>query len=284
MLLSHTSGHEYDWFNPLLAKWRASRGEAPWTGPTVEDKSALPLVFPPGKGFAYGAGHDWAGKIVEIVSGKSLDEFMRERIWGPLGIMEDEAGFYPDKNERMKAKMAGMSSLNEKGEGPAFDLPGFDMLFGGKECLGGAGVYCSAEVYYKFLSAVLRRDGRLFKKGESFEDLLRPQLEGEVERAFNEYLAVDQAHVDTLACRIPEGIRKNFSFAGLVTGAGQEGRFGKGTIFWGGVPCCQWFIDRESGVCGVAVCQVLPPMCPSIVALHEEFQRGVMEIVKGRDA
>lgn len=79
-----------------------------------------------------------------------------------------------------------MSSLSETGEGPAVDLPGFDMLFGGKECLGGAGVYCSAEAYYKFLSAVLRWDGRLFKKGESFEELMRPQLEGEVERAFVE--------------------------------------------------------------------------------------------------
>lgn len=88
---------------------------------------------------------------------------------------------------------------------------------------------------------------------------------------------MDQAHIDTLGCRIPEGISKNFSFAGLVAGAGQEGRFGKGTIFWGGVPCCQWFLDRENGVR-----QVLPPMCSSILALHEEFQRGVMEIVKGR--
>ena len=44
---------------------------------------------------------------------------MRERIWGPLGIREDEASFYPDKNEGMKAKMADMSSLNEKGEDPA---------------------------------------------------------------------------------------------------------------------------------------------------------------------
>jgi hypothetical protein len=39
MLLSHTSGHEYDWFSPLLARWRASRNEQPWTGPTVEHKS-----------------------------------------------------------------------------------------------------------------------------------------------------------------------------------------------------------------------------------------------------
>ncbi|XDG02762.1 hypothetical protein ABKA04_002377 [Annulohypoxylon sp. FPYF3050] len=66
MLLSHTSGHEYDWLNPLLGKWRESRNEGLWSGPTIEDKSAIPLVFVPGTGFAYGAGHDWAGKLIQL--------------------------------------------------------------------------------------------------------------------------------------------------------------------------------------------------------------------------
>ncbi|KAL1602387.1 hypothetical protein SLS60_005803 [Paraconiothyrium brasiliense] len=68
-LLSHTSGYEYDWFNPLLAKWRASRNELPWTGPTVEDKSTLPLLFEPGTSFRYSGGPDWAGKLLERLTG-----------------------------------------------------------------------------------------------------------------------------------------------------------------------------------------------------------------------
>lgn len=65
MLLCHTSGHEYGWLNPLLGKWRASLNEQPWLGPTVADKCTLPLVFAPGTGFAYGGGHDWAGKVCD---------------------------------------------------------------------------------------------------------------------------------------------------------------------------------------------------------------------------
>lgn len=80
MLLSHTSGHEYDWLNPLLGKWRASRNEVPWSGPLLTDKSAIPLVFTPGTGFAYGGGSDWAGRMVEIASGVTLEEFMRKHI------------------------------------------------------------------------------------------------------------------------------------------------------------------------------------------------------------
>lgn len=80
MLLSNTSGHEYDWLNPHLGSWRASRNEIPWSGPLLTDKSAIPLVFTPGTGFAYGAGWDWAGRLVEIATGLTLDDFMHKHI------------------------------------------------------------------------------------------------------------------------------------------------------------------------------------------------------------
>jgi hypothetical protein len=59
MLLTHTNGHEYDFMNPMIAKWRASRGETPWIGPTVEEKSTVPLVYEPGTSWRYGHGSDW---------------------------------------------------------------------------------------------------------------------------------------------------------------------------------------------------------------------------------
>jgi CubicO group peptidase (beta-lactamase class C family) len=273
MLLSHTSGHEYDWFSPLLGKWRASRNEEPWTGPTIEHKSVLPLMFPPGAGFAYGAGHDWAGKAVQEAAGSTLDDFMRERIWTPLGI-EDDASFYPKTKESMKGRLADLSTLNEKGEPPAVDAAGFDILFGGTDCLGGGGVFASADAYYTFLSAVLRRDPALLTP-ESYVELFRPQLDEAQEQAFNDYVALSPAHTNFLGMRIPESTRKTWSFAGMVAKEGQEGRFNAGTTFWGGVPSVEWFIDHEAGICGTALCQILPPMHPPVMALHEEFQRGV---------
>jgi CubicO group peptidase (beta-lactamase class C family) len=58
MLLSHLSGHKYDWVSPYLAKWRAARGETLGHGSTVADKAALPLTYPPGKGWAYSVGNE----------------------------------------------------------------------------------------------------------------------------------------------------------------------------------------------------------------------------------
>ncbi|KAI0376203.1 beta-lactamase/transpeptidase-like protein [Hypomontagnella monticulosa] len=279
MLLSHTSGHEYDWANPLLGKWRASRGEHPWFGPTVESKSAIPLVFAPGTGFAYGGGHDWAGKAVEAATKKSLDEFMRERIWTPLGI-ENDASFYPKTKDGMKDRIADISTLDDKGQPPAKDSGGFDVV-NGTDCLGGAGVHASAKAYFTFLTAVLRRDTRLLTPA-SYEELFRPQLDDRCEQALNDYIASSPLYTQLLGLQIPNSVRKTWSFAGLVAKESQEGRFAPGTTLWGGFPCCAWWIDDKTGICGTAVCQIIPPMHSAVMALHAEFQKVVFSEVKAK--
>ncbi|RYP01452.1 hypothetical protein DL763_000115 [Monosporascus cannonballus] len=279
MLLSHTSGHEYDWLNVLLGKWRASRNEEPWTGPTIEHKSAIPLAFTPGTGFAYGSGHDWAGKLVEKASGLNLDEFMRIRIWKPLGI-ENDITFWPSTKDNIKGRMADMSRLDQNGNPPAVDASDYDIMFGATDCIGGGGIYCSTKAYYTFLSAVLRRDPKLLTL-RSYDELFRPQLNKECEQALNNYIALSPAHTNFLGQGIPASVRKTWSFAGLIAKEGQEGRFERGTAFWAGVANTVWFIDREAGICGTAFCQLLPPLHPPVIALHEKFQRGVFEKAKG---
>ncbi|KAK8062986.1 hypothetical protein PG997_015083 [Apiospora hydei] len=277
MLLSHTSGHEYDWFGDLLGKWRASRGEQLWTGPTVEDKSVLPLVFAPGTSFAYGAGHDWAGKLVELATGVTLDAFARERIWKPLGI-EDDLSFFPKSREHMTDRIADISTLNEKGEPPAVDAATFDILFGGTDCLGGGGLFGSTEAYHTFISAVLRRDAQLLKP-EAYEELFRPQLDEHQEEEFNKYLAKSPVHTAFLGMSIPLSIRRTWSFAGMVAKDGLPGRFKPGMTIWGGVPSTEWFIDHESGLCGTIVCQIIPPMHPPVMALHAKFQSELFSMI-----
>lgn len=180
----------------------------------------------------------------------------------------------------MKNRMADISTLNEAGEGPAADEPTFDILFGGTECLGGGGGFGSAEGYYAFLSAVFRRDNRLLTP-VFYTELFRPQLDSKAEEAFNQYLVLSPAHEQFIGMGIPKTIRKSWSFAGMVALSGQEGRFKPGATFWGGVPCMMWFMDHEAGICGTAFCQMLPPMHPKIMALHEEFQRGSFEAAIG---
>lgn len=271
MLLSHTSGQEYDWMNPMLLQWRSSRGEQPFSGPTVDDKCSIPLVFEPGSSFAYGAGYDWAGKVVEVATKGSLEDFMCVRIWTPLGI-EKDTSFFPRTRDSLRGRMADFSTLDASGQPPAVDFSSYDMLSGTIECLGGGGIHTSTQGYYTFLSAVFRRDTRLLSSS-SYDELFRPQLNEQCEEAFNSYIYLSQAHMDFLALGIPRSVRKTWSFAGLVAKEPQNGRFGRGTLLWSGVPSVEWYMDYETGVCAVAMCQTLPPMHPRILGLHEQLQR-----------
>ncbi|KAF2869650.1 beta-lactamase/transpeptidase-like protein [Massariosphaeria phaeospora] len=272
MLLAYTNGHEYDALSPLLTKWRASRGETPGAGSTVEQKSTLPLVFAPGTSWRYGAGSDWAGKLIERASGQTLETFMRAHIWTPLGI--SDMTFFPHARPAMAARLATISTLDAQGAGPAADAPDFDILTGGTECLGGVGAYASTAAYFPLLQAVLRRDTALLSPA-SWTELLRPQLDARCKAEFNAYLTSSPLHMQYLGMGLPASVVKTWSFAGMVCEEGVEGRMGKGAVMWGGLPSMAWWVDSEAGLCGVAACQVMPPMAPVVMALHEGFQRGV---------
>jgi CubicO group peptidase (beta-lactamase class C family) len=237
LLLTHTSGHEYAFIHPNLMKWRASMGHDAFYGQTLEEKSSVPLVYEPGTSFSYGGSIDWAGKLVETLSGKTLDAFMKEKIWNPLGI--EDMTFFPKEKPDMESRMAAMSTLNEQGEGPVTDVPGFDINFGATDCLGGSGAFGSAEGYFAFLQAVLKRDAKLLNDA-SWAELFKPQLNERCKKELNDYLTSSPQRTQWVGLSLPTDIVKQWSFAGMVVEQGQEGRMNEGTIFWGGMPSMTW--------------------------------------------
>jgi CubicO group peptidase (beta-lactamase class C family) len=108
-LLRHTSGIAYHWndtMGPLYKAANVAHGALPYDG-TLEDSierlASVPLLFSPGERWEYGLGVDVLGRLVEVVSGKSLDEFFHTRIFEPLGMKDTY--FYPpeDKLPRLAA-------------------------------------------------------------------------------------------------------------------------------------------------------------------------------------
>jgi CubicO group peptidase (beta-lactamase class C family) len=100
-LLRHTSGITYQWnddLGPMYEKADVASGLLPFDG-TIADNvkhlAGLPLLFNPGNRFEYSLGVDVLGRLVEVVSGKPLDEFFRTRIFEPVG-MKDTYFFPPD--------------------------------------------------------------------------------------------------------------------------------------------------------------------------------------------
>ncbi|HEX9188540.1 MAG TPA: serine hydrolase domain-containing protein, partial [Vicinamibacteria bacterium] len=102
-LLTHTSGLTYDFGDGTIDKiFREVKPfEAGSMGEFVERVSRLPLAHEPGERFTYGVSTDVLGALVEKVSGRSLAEFMEERIWRPLGMKDTGFGVPEAKRGRL---------------------------------------------------------------------------------------------------------------------------------------------------------------------------------------
>jgi CubicO group peptidase (beta-lactamase class C family) len=102
-LLRHTSGITYQWnadLGPLYKDANVASGLMSYDGTIAESTKNLasqPLLFNPGEKWEYSLGIDVLGRLVEVVSGKPLDEFFRTRIFEPLGMKDTY--FYPPDNK-----------------------------------------------------------------------------------------------------------------------------------------------------------------------------------------
>ena len=103
-LLTHTSGLTYGFMNahPVDEMYRKAGldfGSPPGMdlAGISEHVAALPLLFQPGTEWNYSMSIDILGRIVEVLSGQSLDEFLRTRIFEPLGMID--TGFVVPQNE-----------------------------------------------------------------------------------------------------------------------------------------------------------------------------------------
>lgn len=167
-LLRHTSGITYHWnedLGPMYKDANVAHGLLPYDG-TIADSTTrlagLPLLFNPGEKFEYSLGVDVLGRLVEVVSGKPLDEFFRTRIFEPLG-MKDTYFYPPDgKLERLATAY---TYYNEKGLNRFPDTPITEGAFtysadypmrGPKKLFsGGAGLVSTAADYARFCQMML---------------------------------------------------------------------------------------------------------------------------------
>jgi len=128
----------------------------------VKHLAAQPLLFNPGERFEYSLGVDVLGYLVEVVSGKTLDEFFRTRIFEPLGMKDTY--FYPPE-EKLSRLAAAYTYYPEKGLSRFPDAPIVEGAFAysadypyrppRKLYAGGAGLCSTAEDYARFCQLML---------------------------------------------------------------------------------------------------------------------------------
>ncbi len=264
-LLTHTSGFVYDIWNADCAKWHAVTDT-----PNVLTlkKAALrePLMFDPGTEWQYGIGIDWAGQMVETVSGQTLGQYLAEHLTGPLGM--NDTTFAP--TPAMLARAASMHARQEDGtlapiELPAPEDPEFEM--------GGGGLFGTVGDYGRFIRMMLN-------EGE---------LDGIRVLEADTVATMSQNHIGDLRVCELKTVAPQFSndaefFPGDPKTWGLtfqinevEGSTGRpaGTLMWAGLANSFFWIDRQNGVGGAYLSQILPFADRGTLDLYYELERTV---------
>ncbi|KAK5048593.1 hypothetical protein LTR84_005684 [Exophiala bonariae] len=259
------SGLGYDLFVPLLQQWRAYHHEN--VGIPASDFTRayfLPLLFEPGQGWEYGPGIEWAGILIERLTGTNLQQYIQENIGEPLGLRN--MTFHLEERPDIRQNLCHTSYRHAGGE---LDWTTEEILPDPiKESLGGVGIYSTALDYFAVLEAVLVGDERLLS-GPATIDLLKPQLSSMSRQALNKIVQdLDRA----TGFGIPPGIEVDHSLAGIINvNSLDTGRRG-GSVSWGGYPNLKWWVDRNAGLCGLYASQLHPPGDAKSVELYFRFQ------------
>ncbi|KAH7389073.1 beta-lactamase/transpeptidase-like protein [Cadophora sp. MPI-SDFR-AT-0126] len=264
-LLTHSSGLTYDFFNPVMTRYRKSQNNTPDLNIKQDLKEAFlfPLLFAPGDAWEYGVGIEWAGFMVERVTNTSLEAYHQQNIWGPLGVKSFT--FFPRTRPDLIARLVDMSD-REGGVnmfGAAADLNGKVVHRDGEElwnshleqCAGGAGGFGAPIDYQKLLHSILADDGKLLKS-ETVKEMFRPQLSDASRTALMETLKIPD--LNNLLGGFPLGTKVDWGLGGMMAMEDAGGRR-KGTMIWIGYPNLMWFIDPIGGMSGIYGSQIYPP-------------------------
>jgi len=151
-LLRHTSGLTYEFrgSGPVQRMYRSAKvdSRAQSNAEQVATLGRMPLLHQPGTRWEYGRSTDVLGRLVEVLSGKTLSEFFEQHILAPLG-MTDTAFHVPERHHSRIAEAFG----RDPDSGVTVQLlevrnpPGFES--------GGGGLVSTAADYARFLQMLL---------------------------------------------------------------------------------------------------------------------------------
>lgn len=246
-LLRHTSGMVYGGFTAhAKVKELYAKEGVDWKGVTpaeqIERLAKVPLAHQPGTVFEYGLSTDVLGRIVEVIAGMPLSQFLQERVFGPLR-MTDTAFIVP---QAKRGRLAQPFATDPATKTP-IDL--LDVTVAQKNDAGGAGSAGSASDYARFLQMLLNGgelDGVRLLSPTTVRYMTADHLGPEVKTS----------GVTTL----PGGTGFGLGFAVR----NETGRFevtgNAGEYYWAGAAGTGFYVDPKDGIICVWMTQAQPGM------------------------
>ncbi len=256
-LLTHTSGLPGG-FPPGLADLYATRQRT--LAEAVLVSSQQPLDFEPGSKWAYcNAGIDTLGRVIEVVSGQSFEEFMAARVFRPLG-MKDTACFPTEQNT---PRIAGLYEI-KNGELVVANRPIVGPATGAKHPIPAGGLYSTAADLAKLYQAMLNA-GRL-----GSTKILAPES----------VLTMTKVQTGDLTCGFVPGMGFGYGWAVVKEPQGVTAMVSPGTFGHGGAFGTQAWIDPKQDLFVILLIQRVGLANADGSDLRRELQQLAIEAIK----
>jgi CubicO group peptidase (beta-lactamase class C family) len=269
-LLTHTAGFSYEVWDADMVRYVKATGMPSMASGKVA-ALRMPLVFDPGDKWEYGINIDWVGRLVEAISGQTLDAYFRDNIFVPLGMQD--SGYVTSDEQRSRQARVHQRQADGTLVPQPLETPSTPEFWSG-----GGPLYSTARDYLAFLQMLLHEG--------SFNGvrLLRSET----------VALMGQNHIGN----IPAGIMKTqnparsndvdfFPGAEIRWGLGymlnmQPGPNGRsaGTVSWGGIFNTYYWLDPVKRVTGLIMTQILPFADQRVVPLYGQFESGVYQALQ----
>jgi CubicO group peptidase (beta-lactamase class C family) len=274
-LMTHTSGLTYGFMqtNVVDKAYREQKLDFPG-GPgslaeQIERLAELPLICQPGSAWNYSVSIDVLGRLVEVWSGLSLEEFFRSRIFGPLDMQD--AGFHvaPDNQDRFAACYAPASGGDMSNVGRASSevelearngglklqeaVEGSPFLSPAKGFAGGGGLTASMRDYARFCQMLLNNgelEGARLLGRKTVEYMRHNHLPDNRDMAAMGQPVWSETSYDGIGFGLGWAVVLDPVKAQVVTSAGEH--------HWGGAASTFFWLDPEEDLYVILMTQLMP--------------------------
>ena len=256
-LLTHTSGMTYgfNYFDAVDDIYRRAGfefgiGNRTSLEEACDSFAALPLCFEPGSSWNYSVSTDIVGRLVEVVSGMTIDEFFAKRIFAPLKMHDTSFWLDESKADRLAAlyqydAATGGKSLIEAAAKTAFKQP--------RALSGGGGLYSTAHDYWRFLQMLENGgelDGVRIVSPTTIDMMTMNHLPNNTDiTSFGRTLGEEVFY---------DGLGFGLGFSVVIDQAKTRVACPNGTFGWGGMASTAFWVDPVEEISAMFFTQLIP--------------------------
>ena len=254
-VLTHMSGLTYGFhFQHPVDEMYRNNGLGDFSEPSFDlaegmaRLASLPLLFDPGSRWNYSMSTDVCGRLIEVMSGQSLDEYLRDHVLDPLG-MSDTAFC------ALEADLDRCSPLYVRGNDGKLKVmaPARTMVAPPKFLSGGGGLVGTGRDYMRFCNMLLgggQLDGVRLLSSRTVGYMARNHLpDGKL---------LNEVGQSTFSEAAMEGTGFGLGFSTVEDAAALQNLASEGEFSWGGAASTAFWVDPDEEICVVFMTQLLP--------------------------